>query len=256
MANYGPTASLFTLGPNNTVQQYDLLNPALVANVQHSPVQQKQSEGLHTSIPLQAVLASATANQTHRANPDIKGVTPSSAPRTTPTFEITDANRADRSGLRSPEPLTAHSLNRSRNHHQSHSSRSLYSGATTTTSFSTSSPVQSGAESVYSMRYASSASVTSAGSLRGPSRLRNEYVPSGSPEPISELFPHTRSRLNDVPFRPPQRVDENECHPDELRKQMLSVVFGWNGDIADLLTDERKFRFVSFAFGLLMADLR
>lgn len=36
-ANYGPTATLFTLGPNYTVQQYDLDNPSMVANVQHIP---------------------------------------------------------------------------------------------------------------------------------------------------------------------------------------------------------------------------
>lgn len=41
IANYGPTAKLFTLGRNHTVQQYDL-NPnarvsLLVQNVQHVP---------------------------------------------------------------------------------------------------------------------------------------------------------------------------------------------------------------------------
>ncbi|KAM0080395.1 hypothetical protein ACKRZS_007453, partial [Fusarium odoratissimum] len=37
LAVYGPGATLFTLGPNNTVQQFDLNSPAIVvANVQHS----------------------------------------------------------------------------------------------------------------------------------------------------------------------------------------------------------------------------
>ncbi|KAF5015711.1 hypothetical protein F66182_12859, partial [Fusarium sp. NRRL 66182] len=40
MANYGPTATLFTLGPNDTVQQYDLENPAMVKNVRHLPMDQ------------------------------------------------------------------------------------------------------------------------------------------------------------------------------------------------------------------------
>lgn len=40
IANYGPTATLFTLGRNHTVQQYDMNpnnTPMLVANVQHVP---------------------------------------------------------------------------------------------------------------------------------------------------------------------------------------------------------------------------
>ncbi|WEW56933.1 hypothetical protein PRK78_002392 [Emydomyces testavorans] len=235
IANYGPTATLFTLGPNHTVQQYDLLNPMMVANVQHTPNSQTtatSSEALNASIPLQAALASASANQAHRTIAELKEAA------TTSPFEIAEANPADRAGLRSPESLSSNPLSRSRLHYHPRSSRSLYSGTTTT--FSTSSPVQSAVESVYSMRYGSSASVTSGGSLHGASRLRNEYVPSASHEPIAELFPYTRSRLNDVPFRPTQRLNEANLHPDESRKQMLSVVFGWEGDIMELLSDELR----------------
>ncbi|QVM07884.1 hypothetical protein D8B26_002580 [Coccidioides posadasii str. Silveira] len=229
MANYGPTGTLFTLGPNHTVQQYDLLNPMMVANVQHIPgnATSTPSEGLNTSMPLQAALASSSANQAHRTIEELRQSTGSPPLRSTQPFEMSEANRA---ALRSPGSL------RSRHHHQPRSSRSLYSGTATT--FSTSSPVQSAAESVYSLRYGSSTSIVSGGSLHGGSRLRNEYLPSPADEPITELFPHTRSRLNDVPFRPLPRFNESESDPDALRRQMLHVVFGWEGDIMDLLQDE------------------
>ncbi|EEP79850.1 predicted protein [Uncinocarpus reesii 1704] len=229
IANYGPTATLFTLGPNHTVQQYELINPTMVADVQHLPSAQASTpaEGLNASMPLQAALASSTANQAHRTIEELKQGSPPIFP--VPSFEMSEAARVGRGSLQSPDSL------RSRHHH-SRPSRSLYSGTGTT--FSTSSPVQSTAESMYSLRYGSSASVTSGGSLRTASRLRHEYVPSKSEEPLVELFPYTRSRLNDVPFKPPQRLNETDLDPDALRKQMLNVVFGWEGDIIDLLTDE------------------
>ncbi|KAI1906015.1 hypothetical protein LOZ12_005891 [Ophidiomyces ophidiicola] len=237
IANYGPTATLFTLGPNHTVQQYDLLNPMMVANVQHIPGAETsgRAEALNTSIPLQAALASTPPAHVNPTVAELKDASVSPSPRSTPTFEITEASRTDRPPLQSPESISSNSLSR---HYQPRAPRSLYSGTTTT--FSTSSPVQSGAESVYSMRYTSSASIVSGGSLRGTSRLRNEYIPSSVDEPIADLFPFIRSRLNEVPFRPPPRLNEAELNPDELRKQMLNVVFGWEGDILDLLHDELR----------------
>ena len=51
-----------------------------------------------------------------------------------------------------------------------------------------------------------------------------------------DLFPFTKARLADVPFRPtdlgPQRS------PDDLRRNLLKVVFGWDNDIDDLIRDE------------------
>lgn len=38
VANYGPTATLFTLGSNHSIQQYDLETGEVVANTQHFPM--------------------------------------------------------------------------------------------------------------------------------------------------------------------------------------------------------------------------
>ena len=74
------------------------------------------------------------------------------------------------------------------------------------------------------------------------SRLRNEVVRSpedGKASPLLELFPYIKARLSDVPFRTPQIADSDRS-PDTLRRQMLSVVFGWDDDIEMLIRDECK----------------
>ena len=53
---------------------------------------------------------------------------------------------------------------------------------------------------------------------------------------MQDLFPYTRARLSDVPYRPSQVMDL--ATPDELRKQMLNVVFGWEDDIEELVREE------------------
>lgn len=78
---------------------------------------------------------------------------------------------------------------------------------------------------------------------RPGSRLRQEILPSLEEDVqedyVNDLFPYLRSRLNDLPFSTPPRLDEAKSSPDELRKQMLHVVFGWEGDIEGLIRDER-----------------
>jgi hypothetical protein len=53
-----------------------------------------------------------------------------------------------------------------------------------------------------------------------------------------DLFPFTKARLSDVPFRPTELGPERT--PDDLRLNMLKVVFGWDNDIDELIRDERK----------------
>lgn len=56
---------------------------------------------------------------------------------------------------------------------------------------------------------------------------------------VTDLFPTVRARLANVPFRTPHYGHVART-PDVLRKEMLSVVFGWNDDIEALVQDERK----------------
>lgn len=90
-----------------------------------------------------------------------------------------------------------------------------------------------------SFAYASSVSMSSVKSSRAGSRLRNEVQLSPAERNI-DLFPFIRARLNDVPYRHYQPLDEANLTTDDLRQQMLSVVFGWDNDIESLIRDERK----------------
>ena len=61
-----------------------------------------------------------------------------------------------------------------------------------------------------------------------------------------DLFPYTKARLSEVRFRPPQYPTNSAATPDILRKEMLSVVFGWEHDIESLIRDEREYLSIPF----------
>jgi hypothetical protein len=76
-------------------------------------------------------------------------------------------------------------------------------------------------------------------SLRG-SRLRNEVIPSpDTPKAPTDLFAYASARLSDVPYRNPS-LSQTTLTAADLRLQMLSVVFGWKGDIEELIRDEKS----------------
>lgn len=125
---------------------------------------------------------------------------------------------------------------------------SLYSNQSATRSettiFSGVSSIRSGSH-VSGKDSVSTRSVSSATSSRhGSSRLRHQIL--RSPEEakalnIVDLFPFTKSRLSEVPFTSPRYEG---LSVDDLRSQMLSIVFGWDGDIEELIRDERKYLLV------------
>lgn len=238
-ASYGSTATLFTLGPQYTVQQYDLDNPAMVANVQHLP------PGV-VPTSLEEARTRSMSPRTLQEAPDMRESGPLFGTRRAPYDSSgIDAVRQQRADLTSPASARSHansvsskaSSGKYRMMPFSPPSRSGHTG----TSFSMTSasgretPQASGA----SYAYASSVSMSSVKSSRAGagSRLRNEVQLSPADKPI-DLFPFTRARLNDVPYRPHRPLDESHLTPDDLRKQMLSLVFGWEGDIDGLINDE------------------
>ncbi|EAQ86613.1 hypothetical protein CHGG_07866 [Chaetomium globosum CBS 148.51] len=73
---------------------------------------------------------------------------------------------------------------------------------------------------------------------RKPSRLRNEVPRSPEDARVVDLFKFTKSRLADVPYKAPFSSDNSRLTNDDLRRQMLSTIFGWHKDIDDLVRDE------------------
>ncbi|KAJ5159832.1 uncharacterized protein N7482_006836 [Penicillium canariense] len=232
MASYGPTATLFTIGPQDTVQQYDLENSAMVANVQIPAVSSRStaSEGSRsrTRSPRRLqeppeIREKATGRRTPYEANGVDSVKQARADLISPASSRSRtesvSSKASSGKYKAERPFSP-------------PTRSAQSG----TSFSMSG--RDTPQPSASYPYASSISMSSAKSSRAGSRLRNEVHLSPAERNIIDLFPFTRARLNDVPFRQTPPLDETHLTPDDLRQQMLSVVFGWGGDIQDLLRDE------------------
>lgn len=81
--------------------------------------------------------------------------------------------------------------------------------------------------------------MTSGSSYSKGSRLRQEVMvsPDTPTQPVIELFPYTKARLSEVPFQAPI-YDHEHRTPDDLRQQMLRVVFGWHDEAENLVRDE------------------
>lgn len=249
IANYGPTATLFTKGPNYTIQQYDMSPPALVKQVQYKPM-------LPPPIP------SKTPSQ--QSTPKIPGTAPpmalptvveqaggpvslSTIQRTAGEMQSIEDARRDRSGLSSPvssRSRTESVSSRSSNPYQYERRNNpsiISSRAASGTTFSTISPSMVGRESMFSggsSLFPKTTSIASSGRRSKGSRLRQEVIMSPETTYV-DLFPRTRVRLSSVSsFQQPQPLDQDNLTPDDLRKRMLSIVFGWDDDIEPLIRDE------------------
>lgn len=234
LSNYGPTATLFTLGPNHTVQQYDLDPPQMVANVQHLPLEVPPTppEEVNRQLGLSASESEEElASPITSANQQIRAL---------------EAARIERAQTGSPRS----NISRTESHSsQASSTQDQYGKAVPVGRADINSTVFSlGTQSQISKDpLPTSSSVTYPSSIQSPvstnavrkgSRLKQEVLRSPEEKPITELFPYTRSRLSDIPYKPPRAFDEQNLTPDDLRRQMLSVVFGWEDDIQNLIRDE------------------
>ncbi|SPJ88736.1 uncharacterized protein FTOL_12630 [Fusarium torulosum] len=267
LAVYGPGATLFTLGPNNTVQQFDLNSPAImVANVQHPanllppspPVSEETgdrsatsattiaSESETSSIPLDMTISesdedhmSPFARLTRRQGYD-SGNEP---------YE-SNSPVSSRSGLSSLSKSSAGSSQTPGRYPGSMRSRGLsentYISAGTSIRSSTigNGNVQGNTRDMdsYSMGYSlgttSVPSMTSSRSRRRPSRLRNEVPRSPDDNKVHDLFKFTRARLSDIPYKHAIGANNARLTNDDLRRQMLNTIFGWNNEVEDLIRDE------------------
>ncbi|KAH7085798.1 WD domain-containing protein [Paraphoma chrysanthemicola] len=262
ICNYGATATLFTVGRNFTIQQYDM-NPSsgtatMVANVQHAPAntppsppnsldeQQKRLRELDEPITAHPI---KTAPQLlAESESENEGAVMSPLEKIAQEMDQLEEERRDRLGPLSPVSSRGSQSSRSSGGSgrapryrydkpswgSSRSAKSSGAASGTVFSSGTSSFASTSRESV-SIRTVSSAT----SSRYGSSALRKEVL--RSPEESKktkemDLFPFTKARLSDVPFRPTELGPERT--PDDLRRNMLKVVFGWDNDIDDLIRDE------------------
>ena len=240
LANFGPQATLFTLGPNHTVQQYDLSPPTLVKNVRYDG---HSSLSLNSTpkIAQHSIPGAAPPVPLYKGYDSGRGAASlSTIQRATTELQAAEHARQMRKGMASPvstasrtESISSRSSAGIHNRAPSVSSR-----AASGTTFSTLSPSIIARESTASPFWPQSASVASSGRRSKSSRLRQEVLrsPDGN---IVDLFPYTRARLASLPYAPqPPALDPNTASSSDLRQQMLRIVFGWEGDIEAMIRDE------------------
>ncbi|KAI2632107.1 hypothetical protein GGR54DRAFT_18166 [Hypoxylon sp. NC1633] len=259
LAVYGPAASLFTLGANNTVQQFDLNTPSMmVANVQHpanllppSPpvsIEEQPEQGV-------VIIGTSESDSSVPVNLEISEsdddhMSPFARMTRGTDSSVADTMDHDRYTAASPVSSRSHSSTISKSSNGS-GTRGRYQpsvisrGMTENTYISAGSSLRSAAlppygdKDAYSISSISSASVASSSrSHRRPSRLRNEVLPSPDESKVYDLFKFTRSRLHDIPYKRIALADQSRLTNDDLRRQMLSIIFGWNREIEELVRDE------------------
>lgn len=248
IAAHGPTAALFTLGPDSTVQQYDVDTGEIVAHVRYLP----------TTVP-PTPPEDYTRLQLTSASEDDDAV-PSPVNR-----QRNDSIGQENARQRSDTPQSQHS--RSQHSHSTGSRHSDSKGKlqdviSPSKTEKTTTSISMGAYGYNypqngNQAYVPSPSPGSArpGAVRKASRLRQEVVISPmTPEetPVPELFPFARARLSDIPHSQPKALDESSMTPDDLRQQMLSVVFGWDDDIQSLIMDELERQTVETQNGTIL----
>ena len=261
LAVYGPGATLFTLGRNNTAQQFDLNSPpVLVANVQHPanllppspPVSIEEQKKQNASAAMTSGDLSSLPINIDISESDEDHMSPlARIAREMDKLEAERDSGADRSDTLSPVSSRSQTSTTSRSsagsHHRTgyrkHSSV-LSRGPSDGTTMSIGSSLHSTREpslvssrDSLSMSSLSSHNSSTRSRPRG-SRLRQEVLRSPDDNKVVDLFKFTKSRLSDIPYRHPQVLDNSLLTNDDLRRQMLSTIFGWNGEAQDLIQDE------------------
>jgi hypothetical protein len=259
LAVYGPGATLFTLGANNTVQQFDLNTPSLmVANVQHpanllppSPpvsIEEQPEQGVviigtksDSSVPINAEVSESDDDHLSPFARLARGAD------TTPELLSQDRYVAASPVSSKSQASSTISKSSTGSGNKGRYPPSVQSrGTTENTYISAGSSLRSSAappfgdKDAYSISSVSSASITSStrSSRHRPSRLRNEIPRSPDDSKVNDLFKYTRSRLHDVPYNRPPLADHSRLTNEDLRRHMLSTIFGWNREIEDLVRDE------------------
>lgn len=281
IANYGPTATLFALGRNHAVFQYDInpsSTPMQVANAQHAPAntpptpptmleerknpyaESGRSLSIDQQIPFTFTDNESSADESAAMSPLQK------IAKEMDSLDALESEIRDKVMPLSPHSSQASSSTSSKSsgrrrqrqylYDRPDSSRASSDAGYDGTEFSFGPPPKMGHESMSIRSVASSLpSVSAARHTRRSSNLRREIL--RSPEEAQEtalmdLFPTIKARLRDVAFRTPQYGNAART-PDLLLSEMLSVVFGWNDSVQSLLQDEMSRHRPGSAAAVLLA---
>lgn len=278
LANYGPTATLFTLGRNHTVQQYDvspMAVPLQVQSVQHVPANTPPTPP--TSLEEQVNPYSKSHQPTSMQGPTLPGHSDAESStdestgmspldkiaREMDSLDQLESEIRDKITPLSPSSSRASSTSSKSsgggNQHRKYlydrpsSSRASnttgYDGTEFSFSGGNTNPIRD------SMSIRSGSTRASQARFRSSS-LRREIL--RSPEEsiahnaMMDLFPFLKQRLLDVPLQTPH-YGETARTAEILQREMLSIVFGWNDTVASLIRDEMSRHRAGSASAILLA---
>jgi len=281
MANYGPTATLFTLGRNYTAQQYDInpnAAPIQVQSVQHVPAntpptppttleEQNKSHGEQEDAADTRRLATLTDVESS-ADEDGAMSPLQKIAREMETLNQLESEIRDKVMPLSPVSSRTSSVSSTKSSQGAQRQQKyLYdrpssSRASTDTGygyegteFSSGGPsVRQGHDSM-SIRSGSTRASRMSNLRPRTSALRKEILrsPDESKETaMMDLFAFTKERLRDLPFKTPNYGNVART-PELLLREMLKVVFGWNEDVTALVRDEMKRHRPGSASGVMLA---
>ncbi|KAK4154274.1 hypothetical protein C8A00DRAFT_14595 [Chaetomidium leptoderma] len=259
LAVYGPGATLFTLGANNTVQQFDLNAPAvIVTNVQHPanllppspPISlEAEDKGQAGNVPEPDSQLQIAFHPTEVSEREEDSRSPLA--RYLQSESDTEPYRPNTPGSNISRSTVSISSSTSQTVPRRYPASTVSRGMTENTYISAGSSLRSSHAQLQERRdrdrrERESLSTTSSISMGSshyrsahkPSRLRNEVPRSPVESRVVDLFKFTKSRLADVPYKAPYSTDHNRLTNDDLRRQMLSTIFGWHKDVDDLVRDE------------------
>lgn len=267
LANYGQGATLFTLGPDHTIQQYDVSHSTIVKSAQYLPM-------LAPPVPLKVIqqkTANLSINGTQPHKSLSHGSDSSRGPRNLMSTQrmtkdvLSDENvRRKMAEISSPMSTSSRNKNKFSGSHSSNlqyerKTRSPSSYAASGTTFSAISHSMGGRDSIFSggsslfPRTQTASSVASSGRRSGASRLRQEIHRSPDVNAQVDLFPRSRARVNSLKYNESRTLNQEGLSPGDLRKQMLDVVFGWEQDIEALIRDEIAHHDVGSASAVLLS---
>ncbi|PIA89513.1 hypothetical protein CB0940_07396 [Cercospora beticola] len=280
ITNYGPSATLFALGRNHSVYQYDInpsSTPMQVANAQHAPAntpptpptmleerknpyaESSRSLSIDQQIPLTFTDGESSADESAAMSPLQK------IAKEMDSLDALESEIRDKVMPLSPHSSRASSVSskssgrrreRKYLYDRPDSSRASSDAGYDGTEFSFGPPPKAGHESMSIRSVASSLpSASGARHTRRSSNLRKEILrsPEESKETaLVDLFPTIKARLREVAFRTPHYGNAART-PDLLLSEMLSVVFGWNDDVQSLIRDEMSRHRPGSAAAVLLA---
>ena len=254
LAVYGPGATLFTLGKNTSVQQFDLNTPSRkVASTQHTTGVLPPSPPISIEERAEREKAPTPIRSTN-STPSVEQQMTSDEEHSSGRWNQSTHKGYDSSGrYDTASPISSRSgssVSRSDVQHRPRQPNSVLSKPQTertyisgiSSAWKSQHPYTNTASGYRDQDLYSQSSRSSRSSARSghrPSRLRHEVTRSPQTDTtVKDLFKYTRARLSDLSYKLPMQASNQRLTNNDLRRQMLKTIFGWGDEVEDLIRDE------------------